>query len=292
MAKKSNTTKRSGFKIGLLFSSLLALGVATWWLLEHNPNIYGVLGQYIDNGEILTLEARYTPEQIVEHFDREFIANGDRAFQNASLRFYPYALLDVKYSSSDKKTREGVLLWSLVDGEMVIDCKSWEKSHGFEDAINAQASRTDFKVLNALARKQGKASFEQLQHDLQVEANLLQQWIDGTKAKHLVLQKGNEVQLHFEDPRILVMPQTSISECMVTKPYSQAQKVHRNYSFNQIEKTAHAAFGPEFTVRSKKEIYLPVYAIEILNPDGSLLTTEWNALNGKRIMPKYLINRD
>jgi hypothetical protein len=291
MAKKSSQSTSSGggiFNFRNLLAILLIVAAAGWWIVERNPNVYSVLGQYIDNGEILTLEARYTPEKIMEQFGQEFIADGDRSFQGAELRFYPYALLDVKYSAPDKKTREGVLLWSLFDGEMVIDCKSWAKTHGFEDAINAQANRNDFKLLNVLARNKGKASFDQLQQELQIESNLLQQWVDDGKSKHLVLQKGNEVQLHFQDPRLLVSPQTSINECMVTKPYSHAQKVARNYSFKQIEKTAHAAFGDDFTIRSKKELYLPVYVIEVLNPDGSILTTEWNALNGQRLIPRYL----
>ncbi len=262
---------------------------AGYWIVQNNPNALSVLEQYIDNGEILTFEARYTPERIMEQFGKE-LALGERTFQRSELKYYPYAILDVKYSSPDKRTREGVLLWSLVDGEMVINCDTWDKTHGFEDAINAQASRNDFKILNALAKNKGKASMEQLQRDLQVEEDILQPWLDDSKAKHLVIQKGNEVQLHFQNPRILVVPQTCIAQSMVTKPYNHAQKVSRNYSFNQIEKTAHAAFGQDFKIRSKKELFLPVYSIEMLNPDGSVLTTEWNALNGQRMIPRYLAN--
>lgn len=263
------------------------IAASGWWIVHNNPNVVSVLEQYIDNGEILTLEARYTPERIMEQYGKE-LASGERSFQSATLKFYPYALLDVKYSTPDKKTREGVLLWSLVDGEMVINCETWDKTHGFEDAINAQAGRNDFKILNALAKNKGKASLEQLQKDLQVEEDILQPWLDESKNKHLVVQKGNEIQLHFQNPKILVVPQTSIAQCMVTKPYSHAQKVSRNYSFKQIENTAHAAFGQDFTIRNKKELFLPVYSIEILNPDGSVLTTEWNALNGQRMVPRYL----
>ena len=193
------------FKNWFLIAAVLV--GAGWWFAQNNPNVLSMLEQYIDNGEIMTFEARYTPERIMDQYGKE-LASGERAFQKAELKFYPYALLDVKYSTPDKKTKEGVLLWSFVDGEMVINCETWEKTHGFEDAINSQANRNDFKILNALAKNKGKATIEQLQKDLQVEEDVLQPWLDDSKSKHLVVQKGNEIQLHFQNPRILVVPQT------------------------------------------------------------------------------------
>jgi len=48
-------------------------------------------------------------------------------------------------------------------------------------------------------------------------------------------------------------------------------------------KTAKAAFGDDFAIRKTTEIFLPVYSIVVQNPDGSHMTTYWNALNGKNI---------
>jgi hypothetical protein len=268
---------------------IAAVASAAWWGIQNNPNMQTVVEQYIDNGDIVTFEARYTPEKLMELQSRELLGDGgERTFQRADMKFHPYVMLDVKYNSSDKRTREGILLWSLVDGEMITDCTSWEQTHGFEDAINAQANRNDFKILNALARNKGRLSIDQLQKELQLEEELLHSWIEEAKDKHLIVQKGGELQLHFQNPKILVSPQTKISQCMVTKPYSHTQKIARKYSVNQVEKIAHAAFGTDFAIRSKKEIFLPVYNIEVLNPDGSILTTQWNALNGKKIVPRYL----
>ena len=36
------------------------------------------------------------------------------------------------------------------------------------------------------------------------------------------------------------------------------------------------------------DLFLPVYSLEILNPDGSVQMSEWNALTGKKIAPHYL----
>jgi hypothetical protein len=63
-------------------------------------------------------------------------------------------------------------------------------------------------------------------------------------------------------------------------------KVAKRYSKSDIEKNAKAVFGADFTIRNSKEVFLPVYSIEVLNPDGSVLTTYWNALSGQRMYPR------
>lgn len=274
----------------LIPSVLLAAAVVAsgWYVFEYNPNIRDVFTQYIENGEIITLEARYTPEQIMDIHRGELISDETHAYQTPELKFHPYLLMEVKYTHPDKKTKEGVILWSMVDGEMVLDTQTWEKTHGFEDAILAGASRDDFKILNALAKNKGKMSVEQLQKELHVEGDTLTPWLDSARNKHLIVHKAGEIQLHFQNPKILVSPQTKINQWLVTKPYSHAQRIAKKYSPNQIQSTAKASFGQDFMVRSVTEVFLPVYSIEVLNPDGSVLTSFWNALNGQRITPKYL----
>lgn len=238
---------------------------------------------YIENGEILTLEARFTPEQIMERHRGEILGE-HRSFQGAQLSFYPYVLMDVKYPLADNSTREGVILWSMVDGEMVLNTDNWETTHGFEDALNAKASDKDFKIMTALAKNRGTLTVAQLQKALKVDPDKLGTWIQSARDKHLVIQRGDEVRLHFENPRILVSPHTKMTEWLVTKPYGEAKRMARRYTRGQIEKTAHAAFGQDFTIRNTREVFLPVYTMETANPDGSVLTSYWNALNGRRIL--------
>jgi len=45
--------------------------------------------------------------------------------------------------------------------------------------------------------------------------------------------------------------------------------------------------GKDFAIRKTTEIFLPVYSIVVQNPDGSQMTTYWNALNGKRLAQSY-----
>lgn len=265
------------------------LAIGGWWLWE-NHHFRGMISQYIENGEILTLESRYTADQIMDAHRKELLVDNEHSFDEPELKFHPYLLLDVKYMLPDQKTREGVILWSLVDGEMVINTETWDKTHGFEDAIDADASRTDFKILNALAKNGSTMTREQLLKQLNVEPEILEGWLASVRQKHLIIQNGNEIQLHFQNPKILVAPQTKINQWLVTKPYSHAQKAPKKYTQNQIKKISEAAFGNQFTIRGIQEVFLPVYSIEVINPDGSVLTTFWNALNGQRINPKYIAN--
>lgn len=262
---------------------VLALGVGAFYYWNEGADLRHVMKRYVENGEFLTLEAKYTPEQIMEKHRKELLVDDQHTFQEAALKFYPFLLIEAKYSQLDKKTKESLVLWGLVDGEMVIDTDSWETTHGFADAIDAGSSRSDFRVMMALAKNKGVMSRDQLQKELQVDNEVLNGWIDGARQKYLVVLTGNEVRLHFEDPKILVSPQSKITQAFVTKPYSQIQTLPSRYSRAQVEKIALAAFGSDFMIRQSKDLFLPVYAIEVLNPDGSVRTSYWNALTGLRI---------
>lgn len=268
----------------VVIAGTLVLG---FWLYNNHEQALNVIQQYVENGELVTLEAQFTPEQIMELHRKELLITPQHSYRNSVLKFQPYLMMEVKYTQLDKKSREGVLFWSLVDGEMVLNANTWEKTHGFEDAINADASRTDFKLMNALAKK-GTANIDQLQKEFHIEKDVLQAWISSATAKHLIIQKGNELQLHFQDPKILVQPETKMTHSLVTKSYDYALITPKKYSSSQIQRLTHAAFGDDFKIRNATEFFLPILSIEVLNPDGSIRTSDWNALNGQRIQPKYL----
>lgn len=286
MAKKE-INERSFFRFPiLLFFIFVVLG--GWWVWEYHVVWKDLLYQYIENHEIMTLESKYTPEQIMESHRQELLgAGGKRSFLDPSNKYFPYLLLDVKYSE-DNKSREGVLLWSMTDGEVVLNTNTWETTHGFKDCLECRASRQDFKILRTLAHHPGPISFEELLKELHLERDILEPWVEETKQKHLVVQKGGLLQLHFENPKILITPQTQVKHHFVSKPIQSAQRVARVFSRNQIVEMAKAAFGTDFTIRSEQEIYLPAYSLGVVNPDGSVHHSDWNAITGQRMAPVYL----
>lgn len=265
-----------------LFAGLLAFG--GYFLLNPNNQFKEMVSQYIENGEILTLEAKFTPDQVMQENYLELIGDSGRSFKEPSLKYYPYLLMDVKYLQTDKKSKEGVILWSLTDGEMVLNTDTFEKTHGFEDAINANATSTDFKILNTLAKHKGVMYYDDLQKELKIDSDLLDPWIESVRKKHLIVQKGNQLQLHFEEPKILVSPQTQFKQFLVSKPYTYDQRMSKKYSRGQIERIAKAAFNSsDFTIRQIQEVFLPVYQLEVQNPDGSVMSSYFNAINNQRL---------
>ncbi len=274
----------------ILFSllSLGALGYGIWWLSETKPEVKNKVEEILHSGSFNTLEVRYTANQIMDVHRKQLLKDNRHKFLEPSLKFYPYLLMDVKYAVSHKKTKEGVMLWDMTDGEMVIDTKYWEKTHGFGDCIHANTDRHEFKIINVLAHKGGSADRETLIKALHVDNDVLDAWIESCRRKQLIVQSGNRYRLHLEKPSLQIIPSTKLDERLVTKPHRNAERVPSRFSFSQIEKMTRSAFGNDFAIRKTTDIYLPVHCIVVQNPDGSIHTTHWNALNGKQIQSRFV----
>jgi len=236
-----------------------------------------------------TLEVRYSADNIMRSHKRELLKDGEHKFLDPTIIFHPYLLMEVKYNRPTNQTGEGLILWSLVDGEMVINTNSWEKTHGFTDCIKSSADRDNFKVINALSLNNGSMDRESLSRFLNVEDETLDRWLEICKRKNLIVQSGNIFRLHFKNPKIHVVPETKINQGLVTKELKQAIKIAKKYRPSQIENIAKAAFGLDFAIRKMTEVFLPVHSIKIQNPDGSQMTTYWNALNGQQLSQNYYI---
>ena len=275
-------------RIVLSLFFIVCIVLSSWWLWNNNETLRCVVQRHMDSGDILTLEARYTAQQILDTYKDELVPDETYKVLRPQLVFYPYLLMEVKFVDEEQQTGEGVILWSLEDGEMVLNTDSWATTHGFEDCIGANATPTDFRVIHAIAENGGTMNRRELQMRLHVEGDVLDTWIDQVKKKYLIVGDAGDYRLHFQQPILDVMPRTYLSQWLVTKSYKHATKMPAKYSRHQIYKIAKAAFGSDFTIRSDREIFLPVYDIQIHNPDGTILASHWNALTGQRMTPSYL----
>lgn len=267
----------------------LILGLGSFWSWTYFPSFRSKVEDFLSGSTFQTLEVRYSAESIMDAHRKELLKDNDHTYLEPSLKFLPYLLMDVKYIRSQEKTGEGIILWGLVDGEMVINTSTWERTHGFTDCISSNASRQEFKIINALAARGGVWDRDGLSKFLNIENNVLDTWIDSCRKKSLIVQNGNHFRLHLQNPRLQVIPETKLEHSLVTKPTKHALRVKRHFRSSQIENIARAAFGNDFAIRNTTEIFLPVYSIVVQNPDGTLMTSYWNALNGKRFIPPYEI---
>lgn len=264
--------------------SLLVLGgtcYGVWHFSKTQPEIRTKVEELLHAGSFHTLEVRYTASHIMEANRKTLLKDNRHRYLEPAMKFYPYVLMEVKYALSDKKTKEGVVLWDLNDGEMVIETKHWKKTHGLGDCITAGTDRHEFKVINALASKGGAADRKTLSNLLRVENEILDNWIESCRRKKLIVQSGNRYRLHLEKPFLQMFPVTKIEERLVTKSHRNAERVQSRYSLSQIERLSRAAFGNDFVIRKTLDLYLPIHCIVVQNPDGSIHTSHWNALNGE-----------
>lgn len=268
-------------RTSLIFIFLAMFGIGLYYFYEAEGP-YSV-EKYVQNGDLLTLETKVSAEEIMDRHKEELIGTSGRTFQEPLMQFHPYLLMQVKYFDKNHKTKQGSLIWSQMDGEIVLNTDTWDQTRGYCEAIIANTTPLEFRILNALADNKAPLAREKMQKDLNMEANPLNALLDSLKNKQLIVVKGQEIALHLENPRLNVLPQTKMNSSLVVKPYRQGKKLSPRHSKSKIERTAKAAFGNEFTILETEEIYLPVIRISMLNPDGSLLITDWNAITGNKL---------
>lgn len=266
-----------------------ALGYGAYYLNNTQPELKHKAIEMINTGTFHTLEARFTASQIMERERLTLLKDTDHRYSEPTLRFHPYLLMEVKFINPNFQTEEGIILWDLIDGEMVLDTRSWEKTHGFADCINAGADRYEYKILTTIAEQGGSADRQSLMSSLNMETHLIEAWIDRARKKKLVVQHGNLYRVHLHNPKVNVRPSTFIAHPLVTKSSKHSERLGRRYTPSQIKKAAEAAFGSDFAIRTTRDVFLPIYSITVHNPDGSLHTTHWNALNGNQLTHANLI---
>ena len=289
----TNSQKRPPKQKFMRFLSTLfifgALGYGAYYLNTTQPELKHKALEMINTGTFHTLEARFTAKQIMEKERLTLLKDSEHRFSEPSLRFHPYLLMEVKFTNPHFQTEEGIILWDLIDGEMVVDARSWKKTHGFADCINAGADHYEYKILATIAQNGGKADRESLMSSLNLETHLLEAWVERARKKKLVVQHGNHYRVHLHEPLVHVPPSTFIAAPLVTKSSKHSERLGRRYTPSQVKKAAEAAFGSDFAIRTTRDVFLPIYSITVQNPDGSLHTSHWNALNGKQITHANLI---
>jgi hypothetical protein len=269
-----------GMRIISTLVTLAGLGYGAYWISENRPELKREVIEFVNSGNFNTLEARYTAKQIMDIHKKELLKTDQHKFLESKTQFSPYLLMEVKYTKQNTETGEGVILWDLVDGEMVINSNRWEKTHGYCDCIKNNIDQNEFRIINALSLHSGTLDRESLVRILQVENDVLGRWLVSCQKKKLIVQTGSFYRLHLQTPRLALRPETIIDDRIVTKSYKSSERMSKKFSHNQVKRIAEASFGKDFAVRHTLDVYMPIYSITVENPDGSHHTSYWNAING------------
>jgi hypothetical protein len=260
-----------------------ACGFGGYWAWQNSHDVKAYLDDFSNESSILTFELPTSSEEFVQKHQKELLKDQNHALGQVGVKFLPFLLFDVKYTNDSKNTEESKLIWNLENGEMVLDTESFETTHGFEDCINAKATDDDFRIMHALHDHGGSLAKEALCKDVGLDYDLVNYRLDILRKKQLVVVRGDSVRIHLQSPLFKVQPRTKISHHFVIKAVEAKNQIQPVYSKDQVRKIAKAAFGQDFAIRKEELVFVPIFQIEVLNPDGSILKTYWNALNGKRI---------
>jgi hypothetical protein len=275
-----------------LLSLLITLGVLGGggaFVFFEKPDLYKQILGYFQNESFSSLEVRFTEEQILKKEGASLLRDKRQSFLPAVLEFYPYALFEIKYAAPDDKTYEGLLLWGLSDGEIVLDTTTWETTNGYADCLESRADKQDLAIIRALYRAPGQMLVEEsLGQASGLKKELLPNFLEKCKKKKLIVQTRGAYRLHLFEPKLTRLPETKINQWLITKSYNSQEKVSKKFSLRAVEKMAHIAFDNELYIKNVQEIYLPVYRLTVQNPDGTRLIAHYNALNGMPLHIKRL----
>lgn len=273
---------------GLFF--ILLLSVFVWWANDQHPKWKEDFIHLLNARPCSVIEAKFTPEQIIEMNRKSLFRIQKYQYLPPVTKLYPFLLLDVKYNLSSTKTQEDLILWDLIDGEMIINTKDWKKTHGFSDCIRENSSGLEVQILLTLAKHKGSLHSDSLLQLLHWDKTTFKAWIESCRRKSLVTQHDNIVRIHMQDPILSIPPKTIFHENLITTiDDSGLPRISSRFSPFQIKRLASMVFEEGFSIRNVKPIFLPIYIITIQNADNSLQTTYWNAFTGKQIIQHTFI---
>lgn len=268
----------SGAFLIRLLSSLVSLALTcygVYWLKENYPPAKAFLARVITSSEVNLLQPRFSLEQITEKTSKK------GHLTSSEILYSPYALLEVKYSRSSHKTDEAVMLFDLTSGELVMNTKTWECTHGLQDCLTAQVNHSDFKILKALSK--GPLNRQNLSDEVKMASSLLEESLKRCRSKKLIVQKENDFRIHLDTPRLPSRPVTKTEYPLSTKTSASCHTLKARYSISDITELATALFEDDFSIRSSWEVYVPIYSLTFTTSDGTLSTVYVNALSGKEL---------
>jgi len=270
----------------LLCALALLVGAALYYGWNNQSKIAERIPGLEKETTILTFEVPTSIGEVMRLHEKELLRGARYSFGKATVRYSPCLLFSVKYTRENSRTEESKLLFSLEDGEMFLDTRSAEQTRGFEDCLICHADTEDFKLLHVLQRKGGSISKEALAHELGLQSEQVFHRLDTLRRKHLVAIHGDMVRIHLPTPLLKVLPDTKMGPLLVSKTVLKENLLPENYSKGDVRRLMKAVFGADFAIKAEEVIYVPIFQVDIKNPDGSILKTFWSGLTGRRIEQK------
>lgn len=239
--------------------------------------------------EIMTFEMRYDEEAITQLVMKKLPSNKYNIKNENHLLYTPYLIVDVKHLDKKRQsTEESTMIWDLLEGEMVVSFDSFQVTSGFRDCMTSQASLDDFRFLHLLNEQSGSMTKENLIALSGFDDETASSIIDSLKKRHLITIQNNIVRLHVKNPLFGLPPKTEIKEPFVYRKISTKEMIPEIYSKKTVENMIRSAYGKDIAILDTAYLWIPVWEVDIENPDGSIRKTFWNALTGQSFQGKFI----
>lgn len=290
MAKKgaAKGVKESPFFKPLPFVLLLLVTAAGYIFWFHKDQLEYYLSTSLESPDkdetILCFEAKITPQLLQQRLEKNISRNQQPpqvVWGEGRICYAPHLLVDVKYTLDGKTTKTGRMLWDLVTSELVLDTNQFETTRGFQDCLQSQATAEDFRILRLLSQNNGLLSKEQLQRELTLDEELLSARIESLKKKQLVVKVNETIRIHVDNPILGIEPTTKLTLPLSKITVKRHLLLPQEQTHQQLLSMIQVAFGPTVGIKGYKKLFIPVIELNRVNPDGSITTSHWNAVNGR-----------
>ncbi|MEX1012873.1 MAG: hypothetical protein WDZ27_04185 [Waddliaceae bacterium] len=242
----------------------MIIGCSLFFFFPENE--WDFLKGYVENKEIRSFELRYTLDEIA--------TLQEEPFETLSLKYFPCLLLEVKYNFNGT-TLEDQILWSLTDGEMILNTQSWTLSHGFSELIQLGLNGEEVAALQDLTKSASP---------LLAEESRFPYALSSLKKKNLVLETDGYYTLHMKDPFLSIPPRTRMLTPLVLRHYQQKEMFPKKFTTRQVERLVVDYFKPfQLAIKNTRVIYLPVAELKRKNSDDSFTIEYLNCLTGDPI---------
>lgn len=275
-----------------IISTLITVATLAYgymWFSKNYPSVTDGTLTYISGKEQVGIRPVYTPEQVLDRHANALTRNGGIIAGDVEIVYIPVLLMNVKYADTFYTTGEGVLLFDLMDGEMVLNMNTYEKTHGLADCLRSKASKHECKVVSLMAKKGGQLGRESIRRGLRVDADLVDEWVDNCRQKKLIVPSGNGYRLHMQNPKLPNCPVTYVDNPLTTFRSKRFTGKKAHFEKTHIPELCSAFFGTDFGIKNDEVAYLPIYRINVEGLDKHITTLYFNSISGKPI-PKDGIN--
>lgn len=276
-------------KIKLLLVLALGLGLYIYLFPQYQP-------ESLLRSTIHTINSKISPREIeidtfeISYPENEIAAKMAKALPTekhtlnaGKLLYTPCLLLEVKYNKNGRSTETAEMLWDLLEGEMILSTDHFQETSGFCDCLKSKANIDDFRMLHTLASRGGAMSQEALIQQSGIDEGRASSIIESLRYRHLITVTTDGIRLHVKNPLFRVDPETKMTRHIVQRKIQSSCTVPETFSESQIESLIQSAYGKDIAILESSFIWIPVWQMDITNPDGSMRRTFWNALSGKEM---------